>query len=171
MTKYLYAAPVSERRAKEVYYKDTRLERKNLGAGLNPYDNFGFAAVSSQASMQGAIFNNVTGIWIVPTILADSNSTTQSTTFEFWQKAMVEPVSTAMSTGLDALTVSMLHYTYAAKMTKSITASSSDWEKLFEDAASDGQGGILTGMIASAIAPPTTPLGAILGGIASILPI
>jgi len=151
---------------------DVRLE-KIKRATSTVYATQMAIADSSQSVMIAAAYEGVLNMWILPVNKAELPSGVEisdSTAFPRWQSIMGEPFAATFSAGQTGQPMGMQHASYASKMTRTRDAPQADLDKLINDLASQGRGGILSGLAASFIGSIFPSAAGIAGTIAGALP-
>jgi len=145
---------------------------RNKALFSTPYAARQAIADLSQGPLLDAPYNEVLQTWILPVIIDEAiNGTTQSTILQRYQSAMDETHLTSKTSGNDGVTMSSLHASYAAKMTKAKLAEQDDWTAFFKLMAAKGRGGIMSGMVASLLGSAFPSIAGVANMVADIIPI
>jgi len=153
-------------------YIDTRFEKMRRVMST-VYANQMAVADSSQSVILAAAYEGILNTWIIPVNKAElpvGTELSDSTAFPRWQSIMGEPYSASFSAGSTGQPMSMQHAVYAAKMTRMRDAPPSDTDKLIDTLASQGRGGILSGLAASFVSSIFPAASGLANSVAAAIP-
>lgn len=129
-------------------------------------------ADTCQSDFIGAAYEQVLSIWVLPSLLTQSNTSLgQSTVVPRSQIMLREVAMSNTASTYSGKKMSEMHASYAARMVKGKLSAPNDWQNFFAEASRTGRGGILSGLIANWVGKAVPALGGIASGIASALPI
>lgn len=149
---------------------DLRLESQKWDrVTLSPYFNRLAVSDISPFPIMQSVWEQILSIWVIPNqqVLADAF---RSTSVPKWQSVMLSTSLMNFTSGVDGVSMANMHSTYASKMTKAKNAPPNEVEAFLVEAARGGRGGILSGLIASAVGAFAPSLGGVASSIASALP-
>jgi len=109
-----------------------------------PYAQRNAIAISSHGTFLSGPYEEVLSQWILPSV----QITAQSSSIK-WQAMMGENNQATSSSGVEGQSYALLHAAYATKMVHGPNAPNSNWAQFFQDATRKGNGGILSGLLAS----------------------
>jgi len=158
---------------KEKKYVNMRLEKQEyLQVSLSPFNDRWAIADTSQTPLIATAYEQFQNTWILPSIQNESTTSGggQSTIVPRWQSLMRETQLQNFSSGDDGQSMSQLHQSYANKMIKGKLDQENDWDVFFKTCDEKGEGGILSGLVGSALSALFPKAAPVIGAIADAVP-
>lgn len=176
MTRYWAQPPARIRKEQENpegVYDSRRFRPRNKVMLTSPYANRLVVADSAQSEIIGTAYEQVQSTWILPIVEVEfaSGPLVNSTVLPRWQAIMKEPFVQTYSSGDDGVTLATMHATYASKMVKARQGEPDDLTQLLVEAATQGRGGILSGLVGGALSALFPKAASTISAVADMVPI
>jgi len=169
-----YWAPVSTKlQEMRKTYIDIREEKETAKrVYATQYANRLAVAVSSSVEIIGTAYEQVQSTWILPILEVEytAGPIVDSSVIPRWQGLMKETNLQNISSGTDGITLATLHSSYAAKMVKARQSASDDWTQFFATCAAQGRGGVLSGLVGSALSALFPSAAPVINTVADLVP-